>query len=75
MSRITIETDAQILQHSIASNDYDLAPNGVLFREIKAMARLNFSLFSLFYCPKACNKVADLLANYGSKMFYESQAV
>jgi hypothetical protein len=29
----------------------------------------------LFYCPKACNKVADLLANYGSKMFYESQAV
>jgi hypothetical protein len=32
------------------------------------MDRLNFSLF---YCPKTCNKVADLLANYGWKMVHE----
>jgi hypothetical protein len=42
------------------------------FSEIKAFTRLNFSSFSLNYCPRACNKVADYLANFGSKMVNES---
>jgi ribonuclease HI len=75
MTKVTIETDAQLLQHAITGNTYDLAPNGVLFREIKAFSRLNFSSFSLLYCSRECNKIADFLADYGSKMVNVPQAV
>jgi ribonuclease HI len=50
MTKITIETDAQLLKQSIDGNVHELALNGVLFREIKAFPRPNFSLFSLNYC-------------------------
>jgi hypothetical protein len=61
--------------HAIKSKEFDIAPNGVLFREIKTLACLNFSSFSILYCPRACNKVADALASYGAKMVSEPQAV
>uniref|UniRef100_A0ACD5ZTS0 Uncharacterized protein n=1 Tax=Avena sativa TaxID=4498 RepID=A0ACD5ZTS0_AVESA len=74
MKNIIIETDAQMAA-AIARNAHDLAPNGVRFRENKAFGRLNFNSFSMIYCPRACNKAADFLANYGSKMVHETQAV
>jgi ribonuclease HI len=75
MTNILIETDAQMLVQAIHSKESDRAPNGVLFREIKALARLNFSAFSISYYPRACNKVVDALAHYGVKMVLELQAV
>ncbi|KAM0906138.1 hypothetical protein ACQ4PT_017072 [Festuca glaucescens] len=75
MTRIMIETDALVLLQAINENNHDLAPNGVLFREIKSLATLNFSSFSLRYCPRACNKVADYLADYGSRMVNVPQVV
>jgi hypothetical protein len=36
MTKITIETDARLLQQVIAGNAHDLARNAVLFREIKS---------------------------------------
>jgi hypothetical protein len=42
--------------------------NGHLFCEIKFHARINLSIFSIKYCPRAYNKVADALAMYGTKL-------
>lgn len=60
---------------AISSSAYDLAPNGVPFRDIKSFAVLNFSSFQIKYCPRQCNKVADALAAHGSKMVVDPQAV
>lgn len=75
MTRVHIETDAQMLVKAVTSKEYDLAPNGVLFREIRAQAFLNFTSFSISFCPRTCNNVADALACYGAKMVVEPQAV
>ena len=68
MQHVHVETDAQILIKAINSKDFDLAPNGAMFGEIRATAYLNFISFSVSYCPRASNKVADALASYGAKM-------
>lgn len=70
-----METDAQLLVQAVNSNEQDLTPNGVLFRELKALAFLNLSYFSILYCPRSCNKVVDALATFGAKMVSEPQAV
>lgn len=75
MQRIQVETDAQLLVQAITSKEFDISQNGVLFREIKACAFLNFSSFSISYCPRACNKVADALASFGARMVSDPQAV
>ena len=75
MSQVRIETDSQKLFQAIVGSDQDLAVNGQLFREIKYFARLNFSRFSMYYCPRACNFVADALATYGASLEHESPAV
>ena len=68
MMRIQVETDSQLLVQAINGRNQDLAVNGSLFREIKFLANLNFSTFEIKYCPRACNKVAHVLANYGVKL-------
>uniref|UniRef100_A0A453M720 RNase H type-1 domain-containing protein n=1 Tax=Aegilops tauschii subsp. strangulata TaxID=200361 RepID=A0A453M720_AEGTS len=68
INQVVVETDAMLLVQAIKTSNFDLSPNGVLFREIKAFTTLNFSDFSIINCPRACNKVADVLALYGSKM-------
>jgi ribonuclease HI len=75
MVHVAIETDAQLLANAISTTDYDLALNGVLFREIKHFALLNFLSFSISYCPRACNKVADACATYGANLVHLPQAV
>lgn len=75
ISRVVLETDAMQLVHAIKSSDSDLAPNGVLFREIKTFAFLHFSSFSIVHCPRAYNNVANALALFGSKMVHQPQAI
>jgi hypothetical protein len=36
--KIQVETDAQLLVQAVNSNEQDLAPNGVLFVDIKTLA-------------------------------------
>lgn len=55
--------------------EHDLAPNGVFFREVKSIAMLQFSHFTISHCLRACNNVADALALFGSNMEHEPQAV
>ena len=68
LQNIQVETDSQQLVTAILGNDHDLALNGTLFREIKFQSRLNFASFSISYCPRACNKVADALAAHGARL-------
>jgi hypothetical protein len=75
MTNICVETDAQQLVHAVSSKECDLSLNGVLFREIKTFAFLNFTTFSISYWPRACNKVADAIAKFGANMVHQSQAV
>jgi ribonuclease HI len=75
ISKIQVETDSQRLVEAITTNIHDLSVNGHLFREIKFLTSLNFSSFSIKYCPRACNKVADAMATYGAKLGHQSQAV
>jgi ribonuclease HI len=68
MSSVQIEKDSKLLVQAISGNSQDLALNGALFKEIKYQARLNFVSFSISYCPRACNKVANAMALYGAKL-------
>ena len=75
MTKIQVETDSQLLQQAISGHSQDLAVNGQLFREIKYFASLNFSSFSIIYCPRVCNLVADALTTHGAKLVSETPAI
>lgn len=44
----------------------DLAAEGLLFREIRQFARLNFSRAVFSFAPRACNKLAHALPTFGA---------
>ncbi|KAM0830575.1 hypothetical protein ACQ4PT_066116 [Festuca glaucescens] len=75
MTNVQVETDSQLLHQAVLGDSQDLAVNGQLFREIKYFARLNFRCFSVNYCPRACNNVADALATYGARSVCSSPVV
>jgi ribonuclease HI len=75
ISRVHIETDSQQLVQAIEGSDQDLSRNGAIFREIKFQLSLNFFIFRISYCPRACNRVADAMAAHGAKLGPRSQAV
>ena len=75
ISKIQVETDSQRLVEAVTTNIHDLSVNGHLFRVIKFLTSLNFSSFSIKYCPRACNKVADAMATYGAKVGHQSPAI
>jgi hypothetical protein len=66
MVNITLETDSSILARALQSKDYDLLPEGVIFRDIRAFIRLNFWSVDVTFVPRTCNKVAHLIAAYGA---------
>ncbi|KAE8790373.1 hypothetical protein D1007_35331 [Hordeum vulgare] len=59
-----IETNALLLVSAIKSSSYDLAPYGVLFKEIRAFPSLNFSSFDIVHCPRASNKEQKIKEDY-----------
>jgi hypothetical protein len=52
-----IEADAANVIRALQSNEFDLAPEGILYRDIQAFIRLNFSSVQFSYRPRSCNKV------------------
>ena len=42
MTAIQVESDCQSLVKALQSTEYDLAPEGVLLKDIRSFARLNF---------------------------------
>jgi hypothetical protein len=59
-------TDCQVLKQTVTSTNYDAAPLGALFREIKSRLRLCFIDFSIVYESRECNKPAHVLAAIGA---------
>jgi hypothetical protein len=53
------------------SDEFDRAENGVLFKEIKLLLHSSFRSFSVKHCPRACNKVANALVLFGSKLVHQ----
>jgi hypothetical protein len=69
------DSHSQLLVQALKNNDDDFGPCGVLIKKIKETLYLNFICFSVEYCPRACNSVADVLAAFGAKLRDEPQAL
>jgi hypothetical protein len=66
MGRVHIETDCANPFTALRGTEYDLAPEGVLFQEIRLFASLNFMSFKISFCSRLCNKVGHTLAALGA---------
>jgi hypothetical protein len=66
MTRVIIESDAVNLVNAVQTTKHDLAPEGVIYRDIKSFVNLNFESVSFVYSPRVCNKVAHALAALGA---------
>lgn len=66
MTNVCIESDCKNLISALQSNDRDLAPQGIFYRDMRQFIRLNFSVVSYMHVPRACNKIAHELAAMGS---------
>ena len=70
MTGLIVESDCQVLIHALNSQDYDRSPIGVLIRDARMLARLNFSSCSFSFCKRECNKVAHAMAALGVSGMY-----
>jgi hypothetical protein len=52
---------------AIQEKEFDLAPEGIIFRDIRSFVQLNFISVKISYCPRVCNKIAHALAAIGAK--------
>jgi ribonuclease HI len=66
MGSAMIETDSANLVRAVQCTEYDLAPEAVLFRDIRSFIRLNFGVVEVRFAPRECNKLAHALAAYGA---------
>jgi hypothetical protein len=64
IQRVVVETDSMMVK--LESNAFSLAPAGLVY-EIRCMAMLNFTSFSVSYVPKECNWVVLAVAAFGCK--------
>jgi hypothetical protein len=56
----------KVLIQSLNSKEYDRLRIGVLIRDAKMLARLNFNSVSFIFCRRSCNKVVHAMAALGS---------
>jgi hypothetical protein len=57
-----------ILKQAISSDEYKLAPLGVLFHDIKLQLNVAFTDVKLTVCSRSCNNAAHTLAAHGASM-------
>ncbi|OEL23773.1 hypothetical protein BAE44_0015206, partial [Dichanthelium oligosanthes] len=60
-----IETDLTILVTALKSCSYDQATEGVLFKELRDLIRLEFIKVEIMFSPRSCNMCAHDLAHVG----------
>jgi hypothetical protein len=70
MTRIIIESDCQVLVNALNNDGYDRSPIGVLVRDAKLLARLNFAFVSFEFARRNCNKVAHAMAALSASMVH-----
>jgi hypothetical protein len=66
MTRIILETDAQVLGDVLRTTTIDQSSNGGLFRRIRDMMYNEFVSCLVSVVPRSCNSVADCLAGHGA---------
>jgi hypothetical protein len=64
ISRIQVEVDSSVLQHALQSTSMDLAPCGMMIRDIRFLLREHFVCSDIISVARACNSVAHELAKY-----------
>jgi hypothetical protein len=47
-------------------SDFDLAPKGVIYRDLRVFIRLQFSSVLFSHVPHTCNKIAHALGAFGA---------
>ncbi|KAF7083027.1 hypothetical protein CFC21_086849 [Triticum aestivum] len=67
MTEVQVELDCQCLVNALQGSDADLVAEGILFREIRHFARLNFNHVSFLFAPRACHNLARLIAAFGAR--------
>jgi hypothetical protein len=65
-SPIVTESDCQILVNALNNKDYDRSPIGVLIRDARILARLNFSSISFNFYRRNFNKLVHVMAALGA---------
>jgi ribonuclease HI len=70
MTRIIVESDCEVLVNALNKADYDRSPIGVLVRDARMLARLNFAASSFIFSKRDCNKVAHAIAALGVSGIY-----
>jgi hypothetical protein len=75
IGRIIIASDCQNVVKAITSNAFDGSSLGQLFLEIKYQLSMSFIQYRVIFCPRACNKVAHLLAAKGARERHDFHAV
>jgi hypothetical protein len=66
MGRVQVESDARNMVMALEGNQYDLAPEGIYYQDIRVFSRLNFVSVVFSFCPRGCNKVAHAVAAKGA---------
>jgi hypothetical protein len=67
-NQVIFEMDSATLKQAISSKEYDLAPLGAIFQEIKFHLSVPFEAVKLNVCPRSCNSAAHCLAAHGINM-------
>jgi ribonuclease HI len=66
MMTVIMESDSKNLVRAMKSSEYDRAPEGVIYRDMRLFMLLNFNSFEFTHSPRTCNKLAHALAAYGA---------
>jgi ribonuclease HI len=66
MTKIHLESDSENLVRALQVSDFDLAREGVMYRDLRVFIRLQFNSVLFSYVPRTCNKIAHALAAFGA---------
>ncbi|CAD6334058.1 unnamed protein product [Miscanthus lutarioriparius] len=75
LPRVVLETDASLVKTAIEGDENRLSACGGIITEIRLLLMSEFSSFSIFVCPRLCNKVADTLAAYGCRVLNDDRVI
>jgi hypothetical protein len=66
IGNVQFESDSQNLMKAVQSIEFDLALEGIIYRDIRSFVRLNFISAKFIFCPRTCNKVAHAMTALGA---------
>jgi ribonuclease HI len=66
VTHVLIESDSQNLVRAMQSTEFDRAPEGIIYRDLRLYMQLSFNSFEFTFAPRTCNKIAHELAAYGA---------